>query len=85
MLRAFKTSASILCYEPWQSESFSPQLYVRLHERDLDQKSTMIKSYVTQSKKAYTDSRYLKSRALLRGAQCGAEFAEAFEVLRWML
>jgi LmbE family N-acetylglucosaminyl deacetylase len=85
MLRAFKTCASILSYEPWVTESFRPSLYVRLSEAHLAAKRAMVERYVTQEKKIYTDFRYLQGRALLRGAECDAPYAEAFEVLRWML
>jgi LmbE family N-acetylglucosaminyl deacetylase len=84
MSRAFRTTASLICYEPWMNQSFSPQLYLPIEAADLAAKQAMVGHYSTQSSKVYTDNGYLRSRAVLRGEQCDSEFAEAFEVLRWI-
>ena len=85
MMRAFKASSSIISYEPWIEKSFIPQLYIKLTPQDIETKREMMSKYVSQSKKIYTDFEYLRSRATLRGAQCNSEYAEAFEIERWML
>jgi LmbE family N-acetylglucosaminyl deacetylase len=84
MSRAFRTSGSLICYEPWMNQSFSPQFYVSIEAADLAAKQAMVGRYTTQNNKVYTDVEYLRCRAVLRGAQCDSEFAEAFEIVRWI-
>jgi LmbE family N-acetylglucosaminyl deacetylase len=84
MSRAFRTTASLVCYEPWMDQAFSARLYVPIEEADLEAKRSMVAHYATQAGRVYTDHGYLRSRAILRGSQCGSKFAEAFDVLRWI-
>jgi hypothetical protein len=66
------------------NQSFSPRLYVQIDAADLAAKQAMVDRYATQSKKVYTDVEYLRCRAVLRGTQCDSEFAEAFDIVRWI-
>lgn len=84
MSRAFRTTASLICYELWMNQSFSPLLYVPIQAADLEAKQAMVSHYATQNGKVYTDLEHVRSRAVVRGAQCDSEFAEAFEIVRWI-
>jgi len=84
MSRAFRTTASLICYELWMNQSFSPLMYVPISAADLEAKQAMVGRYATQSGKAYTDVEHVRSRAVVRGAQCDSQFAEAFEIVRWI-
>jgi N-acetylglucosamine malate deacetylase 1 len=88
MLRAFKDCASIICYElPWNHIRFNTQMFVKIDQRHLDQKIELLKKYHSQLDlgRAYFSEEYIRGWARMRGVQVRSEFAEAFEVIRWIL
>lgn len=88
MVRAFKRSTSIICYElPWNHLTFTTQLFVKLSKKDIELKSELLKNYKSQliSNKVYFSNEFIFGLAKIRGVQCNAEYAESFEVLRWMI
>ena len=84
MIRAFKTSSSIYCYElPWNHLEFKTQLFVNLDSSHLANKIKMLEFYKTQFvAKNYFTKEFIEGLARVRGAQVNREFAEAFEVIR---
>ncbi|GAH89550.1 unnamed protein product, partial [marine sediment metagenome] len=49
MIRAFKTSSSIICYElPWNHITFSTQLFVKLKKAHIVKKHRILKRYKSQ-------------------------------------
>lgn len=88
MIRAFKTSCSILCYElPWNHVEFKTQFFVKLNETQIESKLNMLECYKTQlvAKRNYFTKEFIKGLARVRGAQINHDFAEAFEVVRWQI
>ncbi|MCK4792817.1 MAG: PIG-L family deacetylase [Desulfobacteraceae bacterium] len=88
MVRAFKTSASIICYElPWNHISFDVQLLAKLNIRHLQAKVRMLAKFESELlvRGRYFSEELTHGMALLRGTQAGTKYAEAFEVLRWIL
>jgi len=77
---------SVLCYEQWWNDipAFNPNYYVPLSELDLSQKIRAISFYKSQSKRLYTKPKAIETALRFRGMQIGYEFAEAFEVIRWI-
>ena len=87
-VRAFKTNASIIGYElPWNHISFNTQLFVRLEKRHIENKYSLLQNYKSQfdKKRNYFSKEYVFGLARVRGVQCNANYAEAFEVIRWMM
>ena len=87
MVRAFKTTASIICYElPWNHISFETQFFSKLQKSHIDRKVDVLKSYKSQFKKKrhYFSEAFVRGLAHTRGAQVGTDYAEAFEVIRWI-
>lgn len=87
MIRAFKTSASIICYElPWNHVKFDTQFFVKLDEDNILQKLEMLKFYKSQFQvnRHYFTEDFIRGLAFTRGAQIGNRYAEAFEVIRWI-
>jgi len=83
--RAFKRS-TILAYEiPWNNIQFSSQAYIRLEPSHVQRKVDALKAYVSQAQRAYANEAFIRSMCLTRGVCIGAEFAEAFEVVRWVM
>lgn len=84
-IRAFK-QISILGYElPWNNLTFHTQSFVFLEEEHLNKKIEALKCYESQSNRAYANENFIRSLAIIRGTQVGVQFAEAFEVIRWII
>ncbi|HOX12348.1 MAG TPA: PIG-L family deacetylase [Spirochaetia bacterium] len=84
-LRAFKNT-SILAYElPWNTIDFSTQGFVVVEPRHVDRKIEALAAYGSQKMRKYMDPEYVRGWARTRGVQIGRDFAEAFEVIRWIL
>lgn len=87
MIRAFKTSSSIISYElPWNHVTFSNQMFFRLNKKHIDKKIELLSSYKSQllKNRAYFSSEFIYGLAKTRGIQINTEYAEAFEVIRWI-
>ncbi len=84
-LRAFK-QVSILGYEiPWNNIIFNAQAFVKLKEPHIVKKVEALKIYKSQSHRHYSTENFIRSLATTRGVQIGSDFAEAFEVIRWII
>lgn len=87
MVRAFKSKTSIICYElPWNTVSFNTQLFFPVTEQQMQRKCELLQSYRSQTEKGrpYFSETFVKGLARTRGVQVSAEYAEAFEVVRWI-
>lgn len=87
-VRAFKSSATILGYElPWNNVTFSSRLLVRLTKDQVTRKWQAMEHYHSQQSlgRECFSREFVQSWARMRGAQCGALYAEAFDVLRAVL
>ena len=88
MVRAFKTSSSIISYElPWNHVRFDTQLFVRLEPFHIEKKWKALQNYRSQLQKGkdYFSRDFVFGVAKMRGVQCSSEYAEAFEVTRWRI
>lgn len=88
MVRAFKNSASIISYElPWNHVRFNTQLFVRLEERHIDRKIALLSHYQSQISlnRPYFSEDFIRGWARTRGVQVRVRYAEAFEVIRWII
>ncbi len=84
-LRAFKRT-TVMAYEiPWNNLNFSHQAYVRLEERHVEKKVQALACYKSQQHRNYTREDYIRNVALTRGIDVGCDYAEVFEVYRWIL
>ena len=84
-LRVFK-KVSILGYEqPWNNISFETRSFVKLEKRHLRKKIEALHCYETQKHRDYLNEDFITSLARTRGTQFENEYAEAFEVLRYIL
>ena len=84
-LRAFKNSR-ILGYELiWNNLTFNTQLFIKLGESHIERKILSLAEYRSQGQKNYMDPDFIRSLARTRGVQIGLHYAEAFEVIRWVM
>lgn len=87
-IRAFKKTASIISYElPQNYVTFDTQLFVRLTKEQIQRKFDALQEYKSQLEleRDYFKWGPIFGLAKVRGVQCSSRFAEAYEVLRFML
>ena len=84
-LRAFKNT-TILGYELiWNNLTFNTTSFVKLDKRHIQAKCDALKEYKSQGFRDYMSEEFIYALAKARGVQIGAEFAESFEVIRWVI
>jgi LmbE family N-acetylglucosaminyl deacetylase len=88
MIRAFKTTSSIIsCELPWNHIVFNTQFFVKLEKKHIDKKIQILNNYKSQIRlqKKYFSHELIIGWAKMRGTQVNADYAEAFEVARWII
>lgn len=84
-LRAFK-NASILGYElMWNNIEFRTNAFITVSQENVDAKIEALSLYESQRNRRYMSPEFIQSLATVRGVQCGKQFAEAFEIIRWII
>jgi len=84
-LRAFKDT-SILGYELlWNNLSFDTTCFIKLEENNIEAKFNALQEYKSQAERDYMSKEFIYAHAITRGVQARSRFAEAFEVLRWII
>ena len=84
-IRAFK-NCTILCYEvPWNNFTFHTTAFQVISEHHLQAKVNAISKYESQKGRPYANEEFIRSLAKTRGIQIGKDYAEVFEVVRWIL
>jgi N-acetylglucosamine malate deacetylase 1 len=84
-VRAFKNT-TILGYELiWNNLAFNTTSFVRLEEKHIEKKVSSLHEYKSQKHRNYMTRDFIYSLARTRGVQIGAEFAESFEVIRFVI
>ncbi|HIH44359.1 MAG TPA: PIG-L family deacetylase [Candidatus Methanoperedenaceae archaeon] len=83
--RAFKKCAVLGYEQPWNNMTFQTSAFVSLDERHITRKINALRCYETQKHRAYLNSEFIKGLAITRGTQMEEQYAEAFEVIRWVI
>ena len=82
--RAFKHT-TILGYElPWNYTEFSMDVFITLDEESLQAKANAVNAYTTQKSRTFFSNDIVKDLARVRGKQIEREYAECFELIRWI-
>jgi LmbE family N-acetylglucosaminyl deacetylase len=82
--RAYK-KCSLLGFEaPWNNLDFRTSSFVKVEERHLQKKIKALSHYKSQAFRDYASENFVRSLAVTRGTQIGVEFAEAFEIIRFI-
>ena len=84
-LRAFK-DRTILGYELiWNNISFNTTSFITLEKKHIQAKVDALNEYKSQNSRAYMSQEFIFSLAKARGVQIGADYAECFEIMRWVI
>jgi LmbE family N-acetylglucosaminyl deacetylase len=84
-LRAFKRHSILGYEEPWNNIVFESRSFITLEKRHVEKKVEALKCYESQMHRAYLNERAIWGMAELRGTQLEGGYAEAFEILRWII
>jgi len=84
-LRAFKRQTILGYEEPWNNIVFESRSFIALEKRHVERKVEALRCYKSQQHRAYLTEGAIWSIAQLRGTQLEGGYAEAFEVLRWII
>lgn len=84
-LRAFKHT-TILAYElPWNNITFHTRHFVSLNKKHIEKKLEALACYKSQQHRNFIDAEFIWGLARSRGVQIAQRYAEAFDVVRWIL
>jgi LmbE family N-acetylglucosaminyl deacetylase len=84
-MRAFK-NCTILGYEqPWNNITFDTHAFIPLREIHVQKKIDSLACYETQKDRSYLNPDFIRGLALTRGTQIEETYAEAFEVIKWVI
>ena len=84
-MRAFK-KCTILGYEqPWNNITFNTHAFISLREIHVQKKIDALSCYETQKDRSYLNPDFIRGLALTRGTQIEETYAEAFEVIKWVM
>ena len=85
-IRAFKHSTLLGFEQPWNDVvGFRPTCYYRLNKRHVKAKLAAFECYESQRDRDYSRPDVFWGMAAMRGTAIGARWAEAFEVVRWVV
>jgi LmbE family N-acetylglucosaminyl deacetylase len=84
-MRAFK-KCTILGYEqPWNNITFNTLAFIPITQNHVQKKIDALACYETQKDRSYLNPDFIRGLALTRGTQIEEEYAEAFEVIKWVI
>jgi N-acetylglucosamine malate deacetylase 1 len=84
-MRAFK-KCTLLGYEqPWNNITFNTLAFIPLKETHIQKKIDALSCYQTQKDRSYLNPDFIRGLALTRGTQIEEKYAEAFEVIKWVI
>jgi N-acetylglucosamine malate deacetylase 1 len=83
-LRAFKHKNLITYVGSWNAREYKKNYFVKLDMTHINKKMEALKKYKSQKDRPYFEEFYVASEAKINGVICGAEFAEAFEVINYV-
>jgi len=85
VMRAFK-NCTILGYEqPWNNITFNTLAFIPLQKTHVQKKIDALRCYETQKDRAYLSEDFIRGLAVTRGTQIEVPYAEAFEVIKWVI
>jgi len=85
-LRAFKYTTILGWEQPWNHIAYSTSCFIMLNSGQIEKKIKAIRCYESQmNDRIYFSDEFLRGFARTRGGQINVEYAEAFEVIRWLV
>lgn len=84
-LRTFKNT-TVFGYELiWNNLEFDTTCFVKLDKKHVEAKIAALECYQSQNMREYMSPEFILSLARMRGVQINSQYAECFEVVRWII
>lgn len=83
-VRAFRGISTLGYVLPWNCPSVSVTAWRPVAAHHVAAKLAAIWCYISQSGRAYARPEAIRAHLVTAGVQCGSEYAEPFEVIRWV-
>ena len=83
--RAYKKIILIGYEIPWNNLSFRTEAFSIVNSEQVEKKIEALRCYISQLGRSYVTPAFIRSLARTRGGQVGSKFAEAFEIIRWIM
>jgi len=83
-LRAFKKQPILGYEQPWNNIVFETRSFIPLEKKHIEKKIQALMCYESQKHRSYLNEEFIWGLARTRGTQIEGNYAEAFEVLRWV-
>ena len=83
--RAFKYSNVLGFEQPWNNIVMTTTFFSRLEDAHMEKKIEALMAYESQLFRHYHNPEFIRALAFTRGTQVGVKYAEAFEVIRWII
>jgi len=75
-----------LGYElPWNNLNFTNNCHIKLEREHIEAKMNALACYKSQASRNYMNEEYFFGLAKTRGIQINSNYAEAFELIRWII
>ncbi len=84
-LRAFKRHTILGYEEPWNNIVFETRCFFALQKHHITKKIEALYCYKSQMHRPYLNEEFIWGLARTRGTQIEGGYAEAFELLRWVM
>jgi LmbE family N-acetylglucosaminyl deacetylase len=84
-IRIFKKSTILGYILPWNTLDTFENCIIKLEKRHLNEKLKALRLYSSQQRHMYFNPQYLKSNIIGQGVKIDTEYAEVFEVIRFVL
>lgn len=85
VMRAFKNCTILGFEQPWNNITFNTLAFIPITKDNLGKKIRALKCYKTQLGRNYFNEEFIRGLAVTRGTQIEVPFAEAFEVIKWVI
>lgn len=84
-IRIFKKSTILGYILPWNTLDIFENCIIKIEKRHLKKKIESLSFYRTQQRHRYFNKRYNKSNAITHGVKIDEDYAEVFEVIRFVI
>lgn len=83
--RAFKRRTMFGYEVPWNNLDFRASCFFVLSEEDVATKARALAEYKSQAHRVYATEEFVRALAVTRGTQIGERYAEAFDIIRYVV
>lgn len=84
-LRAFRGCMIYTYEQPWNSRQSFCNTYFQVTDIQMTNKVNALWNYHSQVDREYMKEEFIRSWGIYNGIKCGSKYAEAFELIQWIM